>query len=330
MKVYFTRDIPPNAYHALRDAGHMVLVNADERVLPHDEFVREVAKIQPGALVTTVDDTVDAAVLDAAGSQLQIVANYAVGYNNIDLAECAKRGVVVTNTPDVLTNAVAEHAVALMMSLGRKVIEADRDVRSGAFASWQPLGYLGTEFSGKTLGLLGAGRIGSRMAHICAKGLGMHVVYYDVTRNELLERDLADAGGAFFCATPDAVLRQADVVSVHVPLLPTTKHMLDGAKLATMKKSALLVNTSRGPIIDEAALVVALQKGTIAGAALDVFEHEPQLTLGLTSLPNVVLTPHIASATHEAREAMAQIVAKNILAKFNGKMMPNEVKEQAR
>jgi lactate dehydrogenase-like 2-hydroxyacid dehydrogenase len=217
-----------------------------------------------------------------------------------------------------------------MLTLGRKILQADKTARAGGFTCWEPKGFLGVEFAGKTLGLLGAGRIGSRMAHICAKGLGMHVVYYDIKRNELLEKDLQDSGGAYYCASPDTVLKQADVVSVHVPLLPTTQHMLDGAHIDMMKKTALLINTSRGPIVDETALVSALQQGKIAGAALDVFEREPALTPGLADLTNVVLTPHIASATTEARDAMAEVVAKNILAKFSGMLVPNEIKEQAR
>lgn len=330
MRIYFTRDIPETAYHMLRDAGHIVVVNESDCVLRKEELLAELTKHKPDALVATVDDEVDSDVLDAAGAQLQIVANYAVGYNNIDLAECKKRGVVVTNTPDVLTNAVAEHAVALMLTLGRKVLAADKTARSGAFTCWEPIGFLGVEFAGKTLGLLGAGRIGSRMAQICSRGFGMPVCYYDVKRNEQLEKDLASSGGAYFCASPDTVLKQADVVSVHVPLLPTTQHMLDAAHIDMMKKTALLINTSRGPIVDEVALVAALQQGRIAGAALDVFEKEPVLTPGLGELANVVLTPHIASATTEARYGMAEIVAKNILAKFGGIVVPNEIKEQTR
>jgi glyoxylate reductase len=326
MKIYFTRDIPETAYHMLRDAGHAVLVNGNNCVLTREELLVEIAKVQPDALVATVDDKVDAVTLDAAGAQLQIVANYAVGYNNVDLAECKKRGIVVTNTPDVLTNAVAEHAVALMLTLGRKILPADKTARSGAFTCWEPMGFLGVEFGGKTLGLLGAGRIGSRMAQICSRGFNMPVCYYDVKRNEQLEKDLQASGDAYFCASPDTVLKQADVVSVHVPLLPTTQHMLDAVHLDMMKKTALLINTSRGPIVDEVALVAALQQGRIAGAALDVFEKEPVLTPGLGDLTNVVLTPHIASATTEARYGMAEIVAKNILAKFGGMMVPNEVK----
>lgn len=325
MKIYFTRDIPETAYHMLHDSGHTVLINSDNCVLPHDQLAVTVAQHKPDAIVATVDDKIDAAVLDAAGPQLQIVANYAVGYNNIDLAECARRAITVTNTPDVLTNAVAEHAVALMLSLGRKILPADKTARSGAFTCWEPMGFLGTEFAGKTLGLLGAGRIGSRMAHICSKGFDMPVVYYDIKRNEMLERDLQGTKGVYYSASPEAVLKQADVVSVHVPLLPTTQHMLDGAHIDMMKKTALLINTSRGQIIDEVALVKALQEKRIAGAALDVFEKEPQLTEGLSSLDNVVLTPHIASATTEARTAMAEIVAKNILAKSSGGVVPNEV-----
>jgi glyoxylate reductase len=325
MKIYFTRDIPETAYHMLRDAGHTVLVNDSNCVLTHEQLVAVIAKNTPEAIVATVDDKIDASVMGAARTEtsaLKIIANYAVGYNNVDVIEANKRGIIVTNTPDVLTNAVAEHAVALTMAIARKIVESDAFVRKGLFTCWEPMGFLGTELHGKTFGLLGAGRIGSRTAEIMARGFGMTICYYDVQRNEKLEA----ATGAHFCASHDTVLKQADVVSIHVPLLPTTKHMIDAAHLQMMKKSAYLVNTSRGPIIEEAALVEALKLGHIAGAALDVFEEEPRLAPGLADLKNVVLTPHMASATEDARYAMAEIVAKNILAVFSGKPAPNEVK----
>lgn len=325
MKVFFTRDIPDNAYTMLKDAGYEVVVN-DAGVLSPEELHRLVLQAAPHALVSTVDDRIDGAVLDAAGAQLRIVANYAVGYNNIDCVECARRGIVVTNTPDVLTEAVAEHTVALMFALARRVVEADTFTRAGKFTSWQPLGFLGTELSGKMLGVLGAGRIGSRVASLCAKGVGMRVCYYDVQRNPLFERET----GAFFCATPEMVIRQSDVLSVHVPFLPSTEHLLSRERIGYMKRTAFVVNTSRGQVIDEGALADAVNDARIAGAALDVFEHEPHIPDALLQSPRVILTPHIASATHEAREGMAEIVAKNVLAVCAGRPALNAVQGSVR
>ncbi|MBX4216244.1 D-glycerate dehydrogenase, partial [Candidatus Parcubacteria bacterium] len=236
-------------------------------------------------------------------------------------AAAKERGVTITNTPEVLTNTVAEHTFALMMAIACRLVEGDALMRSGKFKNWEPMMLLGSDLTGKTLGILGAGRIGSRVAHHGAKGFEMKVLYYDVQRNAALEKET----GAEFRATPEEVLREADYVSIHVPLLPTTTHLINEARLKSMKKTAYLVNTSRGPVIDEAALVTALREKWIQGAALDVFEHEPKAAPGLSELSNVIITPHIASATLATRIEMANLAAKNIVEFLEGGAPPNKI-----
>jgi lactate dehydrogenase-like 2-hydroxyacid dehydrogenase len=297
-----------------------VIVSPKNGVLTHDELVSEIAKYDPDAVISLLTDTIDAAVLDA-GKHVKIFANYAAGYNNVVLAETKRRGIAVTNTPDVSSEAVAEHTIALMLALTRRLLEGDAYVRAGSYVGWDPLLLLGTELRGKTLGLLGAGRIGGRVAQIAAKGFGMDVLYYDLKQNSLLEQE----SGATFVSSPDEIMTRSDIVSVHVPLFESTRHLVDAARLGLMKKSACLINTSRGPVVDEVALVEALTLGTIRAAALDVFENEPTLAPGLSMLKNVILTPHIASASEETRRAMGEIAAKNVLAVLAGKPPINTV-----
>ena len=248
-------------------------------------------------LVTVPTDTVDGDLLDAAGPQLRIVAQHAVGFDNVDLEAATARGVVVTNTPDVLTAATAEFTLTLLLALLRRVVEGDRLVREGAEWSWEPTAMLGAGLAGKTLGLVGHGRIGQEVARL-AEAFGMNVVYSSRSGGMPLEQLLAEA----------------DVVSFHVPLTEETRGLIDAAALARMRPGAVLVNTSRGPVVDEDALADALESGRIAGAALDVYEREPEVEPRLRRLPNVVLTPHVASATVEAREAMGMLCVDSLRA----------------
>lgn len=318
-KVVVTRKIPGNGIDLLKTAGFEVWVGQQNSPLERPQLL-EAIKGADGVLIQ-LQDKVDEEFLTAAGSNLKIVANYAVGFDNFDTAALSSHNVVATNTPDVLTEAVAEHAIALMFAIARRVVEAHKLAltQSSAFG---PEVMLGVELKGKILGVLGLGRIGSRVAEI-GKAVGMNVIYYDIKQNAEFESQV----GAQFKATPEELLKEADVVSIHVPLLDSTRHLIDGEKLKMMKPTAYLVNTSRGPVVDEAALVEALKEGTIKGAALDVFEHEPKLTLGLESLDNVVLTPHIASATIEARSAMGELAAKNIIAVLQGQPPLTPVKK---
>lgn len=312
-RVFVTRRIPEAGLSLLRARKDVrVTLFPKDRGISRTELLKGVKGID--ALLCLLTEKIDKGVLDAAGPQLKLVSNYAVGFDNVNVPACASRGVMVTNTPGVLTDAVSEHAFALMMAICRRVPESDRFTRAGKYKGWGPLMLLGMELKGKTLGVLGLGRIGAGVAHRAARGMGMKIMYYDVRRNEQFEKDY----GATF-GTVEQVLSTSDVVSIHVPLLPTTRHLIDAKKLALMKKSAYLVNTSRGPIVDEKALVAALRKKAIAGAALDVFENEPALAPGLVKLDNVVLTPHTASATNEARDAMARLAAQAVLDVFDGK-----------
>ncbi len=311
--IYVTRRIPEVGLNLLREAGHTLDISEKDGALTKDELLAALRAKPYDAVLCLLTDTINGEVFDAVPSA-KIFANYAVGFNNINLEDAKVRGVTITNTPGALTDAVAEHTIGLILSLGLRIAEGDRFVRAGKFNGWGPMMLLGIALQGKTLGLLGAGRIGGRVAEIARHGFKMNILYTDVKPNPDFEKSV----DATFVATPEELLPQADVVSVHVPLLPTTQHLMNAERLKLMKKDAYLVNTSRGPVIDEVALVEALKAGTIRGAALDVFENEPALAQGLASLENVVLTPHIASATDAARNEMAEIAARNIIAVMKG------------
>lgn len=323
MNIYVTRRIPEEGIEKLRALGHEVVVSEKDGVLTREELLSALTEHNPDAVLCLLTDTIDGEVYDAAPNA-KIFANYAVGYGNLDLAAAAERGVTVTNTPGVLTDTVAEHTIALMLSLTSRIAEGDRYTRAGKYEGWGPMLLLGTDLTHKTLGVLGAGRIGSRVAEIAHKGLGMRIIYSDVQKNDSLNGEL----DAVFKETVDEVLKEADVVTVHVPLLDTTRGLLNRERLAIMKPSAYLVNSSRGPVIDEHALVEVLRAGGIKGAALDVYEEEPKLAPGLAELENVVITPHIASATEETRGKMAEMAAENIIAFLNGDTPPNVVTAQ--
>jgi glyoxylate reductase len=250
----------------------------------------------------------------AAAPTLKVVANVAVGYNNIDVAAAKRRGVTVTNTPDVLTETTADFAWTLLMATARRVVEGDHYARSGRWKAWKWDLLWGADVHGKTLGILGFGRIGRAVARR-ASGFDMRVLYHDAVRPApAVERELRVT-----YAEPETILREADFVSLHTPLLPETRHLINERTLRLMKKTAILVNAARGPIVDEAALVRALKEGWIAGAGIDVFEEEPRIHPGLAPLPNVVLAPHIASASRDTRIAMATLAVRNCLAVLDGK-----------
>ncbi|MDO8621935.1 MAG: D-glycerate dehydrogenase [bacterium] len=322
--VYVTRRIPDEGLKLLAARSCRVVVSPHDRVLTKEELVAAIREHRPEALLCQLTDRIDGDVLEAGNPNLKIVANYAVGLDNVDLPAAKARGVIVTNTPGVLTDAVAEHTVALIFALARRIPEADAYAKSGRYTGWDPFLFLGTELKGKTLGVIGLGRIGIGVAERCVKGMGMRVLYNDPKTNPDFEREL---GGQF--RSLDDLLRESDVVSIHVPLLKTTHHLINAERLGRMKPTALLINTSRGSIVDEAALLDALESKRIAGAALDVFECEPSIAcraddhLRLKAMPNVILTPHIASATVEARQAMSRLAAENILAVLEGREPPN-------
>ena len=280
-------------------------------VLPREQLLSKVKGAD--AVLSLLTDKVNAEFFDAVGPQLKVVANYAVGYDNIDVPEAKKRNIIATNTPGVLTESVAEMAIALIFAVARRIAEADRFMRGGNYHGWAPLMLLGNDIAGKKLGLVGLGRIGAVVAERMKKGFDMEVLYNDVSRNAELEEKLG-----IKYVDLNELLEQADFISIHVPLLPVTKHLIGSAQLKRMKKTAYLINTSRGPVVDEAALVEALKNGIIRGAGLDVFEAEPAMAPGLAELDNVVVAPHIASATEETRSAMSELAAKNIIAVLAG------------
>jgi len=319
--IYVTRLIPENGIKILKDAGHTVDINPDDRVLTKIELLSALRTKPYDAVLCLLTDTIDSEVFDAVPTA-KIFSNYAVGFNNIDVDAARTRSVLVTNTPGALTHTVAEHTIGLMLSLTSRIAEGDRFMRAGKYTGWAPMLLTGADLKNKSFGLLGAGRIGVDTALIAHNGFGMNIMYYDIVRSAEIER----ATGAEFCESVDEVLSRADVVSIHVPLVDATRHLINAERLELMKPTAYIINTSRGPVIDEAALVEALKAGTIRGAGLDVFENEPALAEGLSELENVVITPHIASATDEARGKMAEMAAGAIIDALNGKEPQNLVR----
>lgn len=323
-KIFVTRPIPEAGINTLKEKGYEVVVSAYDRVLTKEELITALRGQNYDAVLCLLTDKIDGEVLDTAGKQVKIFANYAVGFDNIDLKAAEERGMMITNTPGVLTNTVAEHTFALMLAVAHRIAEADRFTRAGKYEGWAPMLLLGNDVSGKTIGIVGLGRIGSRVAHHAVKGFDAKVIYHDIKRNEDFEKEF----GAVYKEKLEDLLKEADFVSIHVPLLDATRHLINAERLKVMKPTAYLINTSRGPIVDEAALVGALKNKTIRGAAIDVFENEPKLAPGLAGLENVIITPHIASGTEETRSAMAELAAQNIIAALEGKEPPNLVKKK--
>jgi glyoxylate reductase len=315
-KVLVTRKIPSPAIAKL--AEHFdVDENADDRPYPPAELAQRAAAAS--AVITLLSDRIDETFLSAA-RELQVVANCAVGYDNIDVAAAKRHGVIVTNTPGVLTDATADFAFTLVLAVARRIVEADRYVREGKFSGWMMMEFLGGDLAGRTMGIAGFGRIGQGVARR-ARGFGMDIIYSDdqpVHEDVVREYAAREVDKA-------TLLEQSDVLSLHVPLLPSTRHYIGEAELVRMKRSAYLINTSRGPVIDELALARALRDGVIAGAGLDVFEREPAVDPLLATLPNAVLAPHIASATFETRTKMAMMAAENAIAVLAGKPPLNPV-----
>lgn len=319
-KIFVTRKIPDIGIKKLLEKGHEVDISPKDRPLSKKEIIKFLSKKNYDGVLSLLTDQIDREVFDKTPS-VKIFANYAVGFNNIDIEEAKKRGITVTNTPGGSTESVAEHTFALILGLTRRIAEADQFMYKKKFTGFDPMLLWGDELGGKTLGIIGTGRIGGRVAEIAKKGFGMNVIYYDVNRNSKIENEI----GAIFVETPDDVLRKSDIVSLHVPLLPSTYHLMNEERLGLMKKSAYLINTSRGAVIDENALVKVIKNGMIRGAGLDVFEFEPKVDKSILRLPNVVVSPHIASATPEARTDMAVMASDNLIDFFEGKIPRNKI-----
>jgi glyoxylate reductase len=303
--IVVTSAVPPAAVELLRTAGAVWVAPGEDPLDPAELRARSSGA---EAVVCMLHDRIDGDLLDAAGERLRVVANVAVGYDNIDVAACAERGVVVTNTPGVLVEATADLTFALLLGITRRVGEGDRLLRAGTPWSWSMSFLLGTGLQGRTLGLVGYGRIGRAVARRAA-AFGMRVV---------VARRRPAAPGEPPVLPLDELLAVADVVSLHCPLTAATRHLIDAAALRRMRPDAYLINTARGPVVDEAALAGALERGELAGAGLDVFEREPRVEPRLLALDTVLLTPHLGSATSQTREAMAVLAARNVVAVLSG------------
>ena len=317
-RVLITRPIPEPGPSLIRLVTDRIELNPEDRSLSVDELCAAVAGKE--AVLCLLTDKIDARVLEAAKG-CRVFANMAVGYNNVDVAEATKRGILVTNTPGVLTDCTADLTWSLILGVARRVAEGDREMRGGRFTGWGPLYMLGGDVTGATLGLIGPGRIATAVAKR-AVGFGMKILYHG--RRPSLE--IEAYGGQ--SVSLDELLANSDFVSLHVPLNDDTHHLIDSRLLAKMKPTAYLINTSRGPVVEEKALVEALENGVIAGAGLDVYEDEPRMAVGLADLPNTVLLPHLGSATIETRAAMSRIAAQNLIAVLKGEKPANLVNPQ--
>ena len=314
-KVYITRQIDEEAIELLREK-YVVDINPNDRELKRQELIEIVPKYD--AIITMLSNKIDKEIIDLAKDVL-IFADYSVGYNNFDVEYAKKKGIYLTNTPGVLTNVTADLAFSLLLAVTRRVVESDKYVREGRFKEWNPKLLLGKEIYGKTLGIIGLGRIGEAIAQR-AKGFGLNVVYYNRTRKPEKEKLLNVRYVSF-----DELLKVSDFISIHTPLTNETTHLIGEKEIGSMKDDAVLINTARGPIVDEKALINALQMGKLFGVGLDVYENEPNVPKELISMKNVVIVPHIGSATEEARKKMAFIAVNNVIEVLEGGIPINSV-----
>ncbi len=316
-KVYVTRRIPEEGLAIVREAADVTIWDRVDVPPPREVLLREVTGID--GLLSLLTDRIDGELMDAA-PRLKVVSNYAVGYDNIDVPAATRHGIVVGHTPEVLTETVADFALCLMLAAARRLVDADAYTRAGKWSTWEPFLLAGQDFFGATLGLIGLGRIGSAVARR-AKGFQMRILYHDIYRRQDLEQSLGIEYREF-----DDVLRSADFISVHVPLSEQTRHLIGRDQFKLMRKTAVFVNTSRGPIVDQQALAEALASHQIYAAGIDVFEREPvSRDDPLLKLDNVVVVPHIASASIPTRTKMAVIAAQNLIAVLQGKTPPHPV-----
>jgi glyoxylate reductase len=321
-EVFITRKVFRDAIDILANEGHTIDINDSDRILP----VRELVKRAHGkaGLICLLNDRIDSVVMDKLES-LKVISNIAVGYDNIDIDAATQRGIMVTNTPGVLTETTADLTFALLLGAARRIPEADQYTRAGKFKNWQLMqAHMGVDVYEKTLGIVGMGAIGQAVAKRAKKGFDMRVIYYSVSRKEKAEKEY----GAEFVEF-DELLAMSDFISIHVPLTEKTKHMFSTQEFKAMKNSAILINTARGPVVDEAALVEAIKDSQIRGAALDVFEEEPSIHPELIKIKeNVVLAPHIGSASIETRLRMAKMAALNMVEGLKGNRPPNLINER--
>ncbi|MFA6027908.1 MAG: D-glycerate dehydrogenase [Patescibacteria group bacterium] len=312
-KVFITRPIPEKGINMLKKHFQVKVRQADFPI-PKKELEKEVK--QCDALLCMLTDQIDSGIMDC-NPKLKVISNFAVGYNNISIPAATNRRLPVGNTPNVLTQSTAEHAMSLIMSITKRVAEGDDIMRRNAFPGWGPMYMLGTELYNKTVGIIGCGRIGGQLARMMNKAFQCKILYTGHFHNEPIENATQAKK-----VSMNELLKKSDIVSIHVPLFPETTHLISTKEFGMMKKTAYLINTARGPIVDEKALLKALQKKQIAGAGLDVFEWEPKRLAGLEKCPNIVMTPHTASATWEARTLMSEVAAQNIIGILGKKQSP--------
>ena len=316
MLVFLTRRIPEDGIKILENAGLDVEIFPEDRQPTKEEIIHGVRNAD--ALISLLSDPIDRKVIDSA-PKLKVIGNYAVGFNNIDVEYAKKKGIVVVNTPGVLTETTADLAFALILATTRRVVEGDKFMRDGKFHGWAPMLLLGKEVYGSTLGIVGAGRIGQAVGRR-AKGFNMRILYYSRTRKPAFEKEV----GAEY-RNLDDLLRESDIITLHVPLTPETKHLIGEREFKIMKDGAILVNTARGEVVDEEAMIHALKSGKLFAAGLDVFYGEPKVNPELFKLKNVVLTPHIGSATEKTRRKMAEMVCKDVVCVLRGEEPENRV-----
>lgn len=311
-KVYITGKIAQNGITLLRNKGFEVDINLGQKDLSSGELEEVFSKYN--AVLTMLTNRVDASLISKSSDKLKIISNYAVGFDNIDIDAASKKHIAVCNTPGVASESVAEHTFALILALNKQIKAEDNFVQAGKYKQWDPGAFLSHQVWGQTIGIIGCGRIGTFVGQIAYGGFKMNVLYFDIRRAEDFEL-LCEAR----YAQVDDILKEADIITLHVPLDAKTRHLIGKRELKLMKNSAILINTARGAIVDEEALVWALKEGEIAACGLDVFEHEPAVAEELTKMENVILTPHVAAATVETREKMSEIAAQNIIDVFEGK-----------
>jgi len=319
VRIFVTDEIPEIGLKKLK-AKFDVTVGGGEEILSRAELMDKISDVD--AIVSTVNEPLDKDVIDA-GKQLKVIACMAVGYNNVDVEHATQKGIMVTNTPGVLTDTTADLTWSLLMAISRRIVEGDSFIRAGKYKKWRPKMLLGSDICGKTIGIIGFGRIGQQVAKR-ASGFDMKVLYCDVVPISPEIEKMYNATRVEI----DTLLKESDYVTLHTLLTKETHHLINEKRLSLMKSSAYLINASRGPVVDEEALVKALQKKQIAGAALDVYENEPKLTPGLAELANVVLLPHLGSATLETRNKMAEMAADNAIAALSGETPPNLVNRE--
>lgn len=318
--IFVTRQISEKGLNFLKEKGYNITIGKTKNPPSQKEIIKQIKGKNYDAIITLLTDKIDNNIFNASPNT-KLFANYATGYDNFNLKEATEKNITITNSTGDYSESVAQHTVALLLSLMARLVEADKFVRNGKYKGFDPMLFIGSKLRGKTAAIIGSGKIGEHVAQMLHLGFGVKIIYHDMVKNEKIEKEC----NAKFINSIDEALAISDIVSLHVPLLESTHHLLNKESFKKMKPSAYLINTSRGAVIDEHALVDALKNGEIKAAGLDVYEFEPKIVRGLTKLSNVVLSPHIASAQIEAREEMSMVVAENIIDFFEGRIPKNKV-----